>query len=30
VKLPTHGRGGLLPVVDLEDKELMDRLQSKP
>ena len=26
VKLPTHGRGGLLPGVNLEDKELMDRL----
>jgi hypothetical protein len=30
VKLPTHGRGGLLPGVDLEDKELMDRLLSEP
>lgn len=26
VRLPTHGRGGLLAGVDLEDKELMDRL----
>lgn len=26
VRLPTHGSGGLLPGVDLEDKELMDRL----
>jgi hypothetical protein len=30
VKLPTHGRHGLLPGVDLEDKELMDRLLSEP
>jgi hypothetical protein len=25
LRLPTHGRGGLLPGVDLEDKDLMDR-----
>jgi hypothetical protein len=30
VQLPTHGRGGLLPGVDLEDKELMDRLLDEP
>lgn len=30
VKLPTHGSGGLLPGVDLEDKELMDRLLNEP
>lgn len=30
VRLPTHGRGGLRPGVDLEDRELMDRLLSEP
>jgi hypothetical protein len=28
--LPTHGQGGLLPGVDLEDREMMDRLLSQP
>lgn len=30
VKLPTYGRGGLLPGVDLEEKGLTDRLLCEP
>ena len=29
-RLPTHGHGGLRPGVELDDKELMDRLLSEP
>ena len=29
-KLPTHGHGGVLPGVDLDDKVLIDRLVDWP